>query len=206
MFLGKLLGSKTKVNLLSVLVSHPGRTIIESELAKEAGVSASETNRQMTNLVSVGLVSLERAGKSKIYQVNQSHFLYEPLRALFRTLEDVYREIAYDITTFVTETSEVKTIILFGSLASGKVKDDLVKEPSDIDIVILVEDKDKIEPIKKTVQNYAGSKIFPMYGVNAYPIVLSTDEYLSGLSNDAFIMNVHSSGEVLYGEKPRRYS
>ena len=206
MYLDKLLGSKTKVNLLSVLVPRPGRTIIESELAKEAGVSASETNRQMTDLVNVGLVSLERAGKSKMYQINQSHFLYEPLRALFRTLEDVYREIAHDVTKFVTETNEVKAVILFGSLASGKVREDLVNEPSDIDIIILVEDRDQIEPIKKAVQHYAGSMIFPIYGVNAYPIVLSTDEYLSGLSDDKFIMNVHSSGEILYGEKPRRYS
>jgi predicted nucleotidyltransferase len=205
MYLDKLLGSKTKVNLLSVLVSRPRRTIIESELAKEAGVSVSEANRQMTDLVSVGLISLERVGKLKMYQVNQSHFLYEPLRTLFRTLEEIYREIAYNITTFVTETSEVKAIILFGSLASGKIREDFVKEPSDIDMVILVEDKNQIEPIKKTVKNYASSKIFPMYGVNAYPIVLSTDEYLSGLSKDTFIMNVHSSGEVLYGEKPRRY-
>lgn len=41
MYLDKLLGSKTKVNLLSVLVSHPERSIIESELAKEAGVAVS---------------------------------------------------------------------------------------------------------------------------------------------------------------------
>ena len=44
-----------------------------------------------------------------------------------------------------------------------------------------------------------------MYGINVYPIVLSVDDYLSGLSKDVFIMDVHSRGEVLYGEKPRRF-
>ena len=206
MYLDKFLGSKTKINLLSVLVSHPERSLIESELAKEAGVSVSEVNRQITGLVSIGLVAMERVGKSKVYQINQKHFLYGTLKELFRSLEDVYKEIAYDVIAFVTEAHEVKTIILFGSLALGKVRKNFVKEPSDIDLIIVVEDDEKqITPIKNSVLNFVSSKIFPVYGVNVYPIVLSVDAYISGLSNDAFIMNVHSSGEVLYGEKPRRF-
>jgi predicted nucleotidyltransferase len=205
MYLDKLLGSKTKINLLSVLVSHPERSLIESELAKEAGVAVSEVNRQITDLVSIGLVAMERVGKSKVYQINQKHFLYAPLKELFRSLEDVYKEIAYDVIAFVTEAHEVKTIILFGSLALGKVRKNFVKEPSDIDLIIVVEYENQIAPIKNSVLNFVSSKIFPVYGVNVYPIVLSVDAYISGLSTDAFIMNVHSSGEVLYGEKPRRF-
>jgi len=37
MYLDKILGSKTKVNLLSVLIACPERSIVENELAKEAG-------------------------------------------------------------------------------------------------------------------------------------------------------------------------
>lgn len=206
MYLDKILGSKTKINLLSVLVPRPERNIIESELANEAEVSVSEANRQIIDLVSVGLVEFERVGKSKVYKINQSHFLYEPLRVLFRSLEDVYREIAHNVTAFVTETNKVKTVILFGSLASGKVRENYVKEPSDVDMLIVVEDENRIESIRDNIQSYVSSKVFPVYGVNVYPIVLSIDEYLSGLSNDAFIMSVHSGGEVLYGEKPRRFS
>jgi len=46
MYLDKILGSKTKINLLSVLVAHPERSIVEYELAKEAEVSVSEVNWQ----------------------------------------------------------------------------------------------------------------------------------------------------------------
>ena len=42
-----------------------------------------------------------------------------------------------------------------------------------------------------------------VYGVNVYPIVLSKDEYIMGLSGNTFIMSVHSEGEILHGEKPR---
>jgi Fic family protein len=54
MYLDKLLGSKTKINLLSVLLSNPERSFIESELAKEAGAAVSEVNRQINDLVSIG--------------------------------------------------------------------------------------------------------------------------------------------------------
>jgi predicted nucleotidyltransferase/DNA-binding transcriptional ArsR family regulator len=208
MYLDKLLGSKTKINLLSVLVSKPERSFIESELAKEAGAAVSEVNRQITDLVSIGLVTLERVGKSKLYKVDQKHFLYVPLKELFTSLEDVYKEIAHEVTNYIAlipMLPEVKTIILFGSLSSGKVRENFVKEPSDIDLVIVVQDEEQVVPVKNKVLDFVNTKVFPVYGVNVYPIVLSVDEYISGLSADAFIMNVHSNGEVLYGEKPRRF-
>ncbi len=205
LYLDKILGSKTKINLLSVLVSHPERSVVENELAKEAGVSVSEVNRQIKDLVNVGLVVMERVGKSKVYQVNQKHFLYEPLKRVFRNLEEVYREIANKVTTFVTEKYSVKTVVLFGSLALRRLRSDFVKEPSDIDILIIVDDEAQIKAIRDYVLDFVGSNIFPVYGINVYPIVLSIDEYFSGLSKDVFIMDVHSRGEVLYGEKPRRF-
>jgi predicted nucleotidyltransferase len=174
-------------------------------LAKEAGVSVSEVNRQVKDLVNVGLVSMERVGKSKVYQVNQKHFLYEPLKGVFRDLEEVYKEIANKVATFVTAKHRVKTVMLFGSLALRRLRSDLVKEPSDVDILIVVEDESQVKAVRNYVLDFVGSKIFPAYGINVYPIVLSVDEYLSGLSNDVFIMDVHSRGEVLYGEKPRRF-
>jgi len=205
MYLDKILGSRTKINLLSVLVAHPERTIVENELAKEAGMSVSEVSRQVKDLVSVGLVSLERVGKSKVYRVNQQHFLFEPLKTVFRGLEEVYREVAKKVVGFVTKKYKVKAVVLFGSVASRKVRSDFVKEPSDVDIVIVVEGVGQIKSVRNDVLGFVGSKIFPVYGINVYPIVLSVDDYLSGLSKDVFIMDVHSRGEVLYGEKPRRF-
>jgi predicted nucleotidyltransferase len=204
-YLDKILGSKTKINLLSVLVVHPERSIVENELAKEAGVSVSEVNRQVKDLVTVGLVVMERVGKSKVYRVNRQHFLYEPLRTVFRGLEEVYREVADKVVKFVSERHKVKAVVLFGSLASRKVRSDFVKEPSDVDVVIIIEGEDQVKSVRSDVLGFVSSEIFPVYGINVYPIVLSVEEYLSGLSKDVFIMDVHTRGEVLYGEKPRRF-
>ncbi len=205
MYLDKILGSKTKINLLSVLVSHPERRIVENELAKEAGVSVSEVNRQIKDLVNVGLVAMERVGKSKVYRANQQHFLYEPLKGVFRGLGEIYREIADKVARFITKKHEVKAVVLFGSLALRKLRSDFVKEPSDVDIMIIVEDESQIKSIRDDVLDFVSSEVFPVYGINIYPIVLSVDEYVSGLSKDVFIMDVHTRGEFLYGEKPRRF-
>jgi len=206
LYLDKILGSKTKVNALSVLVTQPERRIVENELAKEAGASVSEINRQLKDLVDAGLVIMERVGKSKVYQMNQQNFLFEPLKNVFKSLEQIYREIANKITKLITRKHKVETVLLFGSLTSKTIRSDFVKEPSDVDIMIIVKNKDQIDTVKKEMLNYVNSEIFPVYGVNVYPIVLSVKEYLSGLTQDTFIMDVHSRGEVLYGEKPRRYS
>ena len=205
MYLDKILGSKTKINALSVLVTYPERSIIENELAKEAGASVSEVNRQVRDLVDVGLVIMERVGKSKMYRVNQQHFLYSPLKMVFRSLEDIYGEVARKVAKFVTEKHEVETVLLFGSLVSRKIRSDFVKEPSDVDIMIVVRNERQSEAVEKDVLDFVGSEVFPVYGINVYPIVLSIEEYLSGLAKDAFIMDVHSRGEVVYGEKPRRF-
>jgi len=206
LYLDKILGSKTKINALSVLVTQPERRIIENELAKEAGASVSEINRQVKDLVDAGLVIMERVGKSKVYQMNQQNFLYEPLKTLFKSLEHIYREIANKITKFITEKHEVETVLLFGSLTSKRIRSNFVKQPSDVDIMIVVKNKKQTDSVKKDMLNFVNSKIFPVYGINVYPVVLSAEEYLSGLAQDAFIMDVHARGEVLYGEKPRRYS
>lgn len=205
LYLDKILGSKTKVNALSVLVAHPDRAIVESELAKEASASISEVNRQLSDLVDVGLITMERVGKSKLYRANKQHFLFEPLRSVFRGLEEIYREIANNVAKFVAGKHKVETVLLFCSLASSKIRSNFVKEPSDVDIMIVIRSKGQTEGVRKDVLDFVNSKIFPTYGINVYPIVLSVQEYLSGLAKDAFIMDVHSRGEVLYGEKPRRY-
>ena len=205
MYLEGVLGSKTKVNLLAVLVQSPDKGVIESELAKLAGVSVSEVNRQIDDLVAVGLVSLVRVGRSKVYQANVGHFLFEPLRLLFRSLGEVYREIGVGVAGFVGGLDGVRAVILVGSTVSGKVREDYVGEPSDVDLVIVVDSGVYVEPVRDEVLHYLGAEVFPVYGVNVYPMVLSKDEYIGGLSGNTFIMNVHSEGGTLYGEKPRRF-
>ncbi len=204
MYLDRILGSKTKVNALSVLIEKPDRKILEIELAKDAGSSVSEINRQMGDLVNSGLVTMERVGKAKMYQINRNHFLYKSLKTLFIDLQDVYMEIARKVVRHTVKNYRIKAVILFGSLAKGRIRSDIVREPSDIDILVLSQNRNEV--IKKDLLDFVNMKISIDYGIVIYPIVMSVKEYLQRLENDPLIIGIHANGEVLYGEKPRRFS
>lgn len=206
MYLDRILGSKTKVNALAVLLEQSNRSIIEIELAREAGMSVSEVNRQIKDLVNSGLVVMERVGKTKMYHINSQHFLFNPLKSVFRDLREVYREVSSKIIEFIKKRYRIKTAILFGSLSKGTIRSDIVDEPSDIDIIIITENREEVKDVKKSLLEFISSNIVSSYGIVVYPMVLATDEYRSRLSQDKFIIDAHARGEVLYGEKPRRFS
>ena len=203
MYLERVLGSKTKINALAVLVNESARPFLEVELAKEAGSSVSEVNRQMKDLVSSGLVRLERVGRGKVYGINRRHFLFRPLKGLFRDLQIIYRQVAAEIVKYLTKNFEIKAAILFGSLSRGSISSDIVHEPSDIDIVIVTLPRN-VSSIKKALSSYVNSEIAEKYGISVYPVVLSSEEYVSALKDDPFIIDIHVKGEVLHGEEPKR--
>ena len=205
MYLERLLGSGTKVNALAVLVNDSAGSYLEVELAKKAGSSVSEVNRQMNDLVSTGLVRLERVGKGKMYSINCKHFLFKPLKNLFRSLEIIYRQAASQIVKYLTSRFEIRAAILFGSLSRGSIRSDMVRESSDIDIAVVAKSRD-VASIKKALVSYVNSEITEKYGISVYPIVLSAEEYTAALKHDPLVIDLQAKGEVLYGEKPRRFS
>jgi len=202
MYLESVLGSRTKINALAVLVGDSARSLLEVELAREAGSSVSEVNRQMKDLVSSGLVRLERVGRGKVYSINRKHFLFRPLKSLFRDLQTIYKQVTSQIVKHVTKNFEIHAAILFGSLSRGSIRGDTVREPSDIDMVIVAPSKN-VAPIKKALSSYVNSEVAERYGISVYPVVLSYEEYVSALKKDPFVVDIHVKGEVLYGEKPR---
>ncbi|MEM5793506.1 MAG: nucleotidyltransferase domain-containing protein [Candidatus Aenigmatarchaeota archaeon] len=203
MFLDKILGSKTKINLLYTLVSNPDREFSELELSKFSGVSVSETNRQIKDLIEVGLINMGKYGKTKIYTINKKHFLYKKLKDLFLDLLKIYRKIAKDIADFLSKNyAEVKSVILFGSVARKRIRKDFLENPSDIDILVICDNKK--EEIKTSLIRFINSVILPKYGIVSYPIVVTEKEYFDGLKSEKLFINIHAEGEVIYGKKPKR--
>lgn len=205
-YLGKILGSETKIKILFVLVSNPRASYMEKELAKASNSSVSEVNRQIPDLVNSGLVTIQRLGRTKIYSLNQKHFLRSSLEKLFVDLNKIYKKIARDIKGYaIAKVSSVQTIILVGSLAYGKVREDIVKEPSDIDLIFIIDLDANVSKVKKTLIDCIDKKISSKYGIVLYPFVISRQEYLNRLGRkDRFILDSYVKGEVLYGGKPRR--
>ncbi len=202
MYLQRILGSKTKINALATLVSNPKELYVEKDLARECGASLSEVNRQMPDLVDSGLVIMQRMANVKVYRINRDHFLFKPLERLLRDLVSVYREIAEQIVNFIIERHKIEAVILLGSLRKESLREDIVKEPSDIDLLFVVEEKRDVE---KDLIGFVNKEISMKYGIAVYPIVLSKKEYVVGLEDSPLMIEAHSRGELIYGEKPRRF-
>ncbi|ODS42397.1 MAG: hypothetical protein MSIBF_03470 [Candidatus Altiarchaeales archaeon IMC4] len=205
MYLDKILGTRTKINAIYILLKDPARAYIEKELAKEADTSVSEINRQLPDLVAAGLVSIERVGKTKRYQINARHFLYPPLRDLFKDLNDVYMEIADKITEYIIQEhpNAIQAVLLTGSVLGKGARSDLVHGPSDIDLLFVVNEKAGV--IKNHLLEYINHSIVPEYGIVCYPLVLTSDEYMEYLKGNKFIIGIHANAKVLYGKKPRGF-
>ncbi|MBR9701890.1 winged helix-turn-helix transcriptional regulator [Candidatus Pacearchaeota archaeon] len=202
MYLQRILGSKTKINVLASLVSNLEELYVEKDLARECGASLSEVNRQMPDLVDSGLVIMQRMAKVKVYRINTEHFLFAPLEKLFKDLVLIYKEIADQIVNFIIERHKIEAVILLGSLRKESLKEDIVKEPSDIDLLFVVEEKKDVE---KDLIGFINKEISMKYGIVVYPMVLSKKEYIVGLEDSSLVIEAHSHGELMYGEKPRRF-
>lgn len=207
-YLGKILGSETKIKLLFVLVNNPQALYMEKELAKDSKSSISEVNRQISDLVNAGIITMQRIGKMKTYSINRKHFLFLPLQKLFVDLNKIYRRITQEIRDVTTKKfKHIQTIILIGSLAQGRVREDIIKGPSDIDLLFITKKDENIKEVKKFLLDYINKEISLKYGIILYPFIISQQEYLKRLGKkDPFILETYTKGEIIYGKRPRRFS
>lgn len=204
MYLDKILGSATKINILNTLIANPRRSFVEKELAKESGCSLSEINRQIKDLVDSNLVLFQKMAKVKVYRINENHFLFRKLSSLFKDLNFIYKEIARKLVKFTSRNFDIKCIILIGSLSKEAIRSDIVESPSDIDLVFVAKREADVKRMKDTLIDYINSEISKAYGIAIYPIVVSEDYYKKGLLDNSLIIEAQAKGEVLYGSKPRR--
>lgn len=199
MYLDKILGTSTKVNALSVLMNNPEGEFVENELAKKAGCAVSELNRQIPDFVEIGLVSLKKVGRAKVYSINKRHFLFHSLCPLFRDLNDVYMEAAKEICRFAASKAKLHSVILFGSAAKRSVKHDYVEEPSDIDMLFIVENEQKKKQLFDSLISFINEKIALKYGIVCYPIVITKKEHAEGFrKKERLIIQAEEEGIEIY--------
>jgi DNA-binding transcriptional ArsR family regulator len=142
MYLEKILGSKSKIRMLNVLLT--GNRFIESELAKKARLSAPEVSRQIFDLIGIGLVHINKVGRSKEYSINNKHFLFKTLKKLFTDLSGIYFKAAEKVVKFLVNKYKIDCVLLIGGVAEKRAN-----EESDIDFIILLPEKEIGEAKKR---------------------------------------------------------
>lgn len=79
----QLFGSKTRVKLLQLFYSNPNRSFYVREITRKIDEQINSVRRELSNLLSIGIISSDDNGNRLYYEVNQSYEYYKPLSQIF---------------------------------------------------------------------------------------------------------------------------
>lgn len=79
----QLFGSKTRVKLLQLFMSNPNRSFYVREITRKVEEQINSVRRELSNLLSIGVITSDTQNNRLYYEVNQKFAYYEPLSQMF---------------------------------------------------------------------------------------------------------------------------
>lgn len=79
----QLFGSKTRVKLLKLFYSNPNRSFFVREITRKIDEQINSVRRELSNLLSIGIITSDNTNNKLYYEVNQKYEYYQPLRQIF---------------------------------------------------------------------------------------------------------------------------
>lgn len=79
----QLFGSKTRVKLLQLFYENPNRSFYVREITRKIEEQINSVRRELSNLLSIGIIKSEANNNRLYYEVNQQYEHYSPLAAIF---------------------------------------------------------------------------------------------------------------------------
>ena len=190
-----VLNSKTKVKIIKFLLTHEA-SMSEREIASVLKVSHMSVNRTMRELTEFNFVSFVTVGKAHLWKVNRKSYAFRVLSELIKGVSSI-KEPIEDLKSMLLRNlfkTLIKQVVLFGSVAKG-----LENTNSDIDIFILVKDKQdkkKLEPQIEKLSNLC----FEMYGNRLAPYIL-TEQEMKQKKKLNIISEIHKGLEIFPEKK-----
>jgi len=163
------LGSKSTLRVLRTLLRYRGKIFTIRELGRTAGLSHPEAAKVVKELEKRGVVKLQPIGNAFQVSLNEdSYILKSVVEPVFEAEKNTLNSIISTIKPFFTDKRIYSTVI-FGSVAKG-----LEKITSDIDLLVITQDKDfAIERISR-----ASSALISKFGFALSPLILSKGHFI----------------------------
>lgn len=79
----QLFGSKTRVKLLRLFYSNPNRSFYVREITRKIDEQINSVRRELSNLLSIGIIASDTTNNRLYYEVNQAYEFYQPLSMIF---------------------------------------------------------------------------------------------------------------------------
>ena len=80
----RLFGSVSRSRILSFLFTFIGQSFYQREIMYETGLSLRPVQRELNNLVSLGIVKKQTTRNKVYYEINPESPFFKPLREIYR--------------------------------------------------------------------------------------------------------------------------
>jgi hypothetical protein len=111
----QLFGSKTRVKLLQLFYSNPNRSFYVREITRKIDEQINSVRRELSNLLSIGIISSDTNNNRLYYEVNQSYEYFQPLSMIFGSgVRDMSKGTVKDPATDVKSLGNVELALYTG--------------------------------------------------------------------------------------------
>ena len=191
-----VLNSKTKVKIIKFLLTHEA-SMSEREIASILKISHMSVNRTMRELADMNFVDFVTIGKAHLWKVNSKSYAFKVLSVLIKGVS-IIKEPLEDLKNTLLRNlpkTLIRRAVLFGSVAKG-----LENTNSDIDVFILVKNKQSKEVLEFSIEKLSNI-CFEVYGNRLAPYIL-TEQEMKQKKNLRIISEI-DKGIKIFPEKKR---
>lgn len=186
-----LFGSKTRVKLLHLFLSNPGRAFYVREITRKIDEQINSVRRELANMMNVGIIKSENSNNKLYYEVNQEYVHFEPLRQIFvaatgesRALKEF--ESSGDWAARLKPLGDVRVAILSGQLVHGS--------ESEVDVLLVGSiNKTQAKKFVKELEEDEGKQL-------NYSVMEYQDFYYRLSIKDRFVASVINSKHTVIAD------
>jgi predicted nucleotidyltransferase len=179
--------SKIRQKILMLLFANESRNFYLSEIARIAGTSAGNTQRELEKLVREGIVSSENKAGLHYYVLDKKNPVFKDVENIVRKTIGIETELAGIFSTM----KGIQFAFIFGSYVKGES----FKNDSDVDIIVIGNPNEnelnrKITCVEKSI----GREI-------NYHLYTALSEFKRKIKKESFLANVIKKYKLIVGNK-----
>lgn len=189
-YVGEVLGSKASIRVLKTLVRYKGKIFTMRELARTAGLSHTEVSQVVKDLEKRGVLKLQPVGRA--YQVvlnEESYTVKSIVEPIIKAEENTLNSLVSRIGPFFKD-KRVTSVAIFGSVAKS-----LETETSDIDLLVIADDREFANECAAKASVAAHSE----FGLELSPMIMNRALFVRKKVGD-FTKSILESYTMVWGK------
>lgn len=178
-----LFGSRTRVKLLHLFYSNPGKSFYVREITRLIDEQINSVRRELSNMLEVGVITSTTADNKLFYAVSQRYEYYAPLRQIFADATTSHRTRSsatkpVDQPTWLAALQAIaslQVVVAAGKLVEGSA--------SHIDLLLVGDKSARLAKVVEQIEGQEGSEL-------SYSVITYEDLYYRLSVHDKFVMDL----------------